>query len=145
MTRTADYPFHDPPAAPLFEAEEISGETVEGWRSMLQERASRFPGEAGSRLRRAYRYTRHGIDQYRDTFSFRQEVLDDSIGEYIAFVEWLAPYSETEGWVGYFRSHIDEVGAQPVLVYFKQGRVYMSDSTQSPKDIATGAPWPTEG
>jgi hypothetical protein len=144
MTRSADYPFHDPPAHPLFGAQDIDGEAVEDWRIMLHERESRFPGEAGSRLRPAYRYTQHGVDQYRYTFSFRQEVLDDAIGEYIALAQWLALYSETEGWVGYFRADLDDGGAQPVLLYFKQGRVYMSDSTQSPKDIATGAPWPTE-
>jgi hypothetical protein len=55
-------------------------------------------------------------------------------------VEWLAPYNE--GLVGYFRS---DLGVRPALLYFKQGRVYMSDITQTPRDIATGAPWPTEG
>ena len=108
---------------------------------MLQERDIRFPGEAGSRLRWAYRYTQYGVDQHRHTFSFRQEVPDDTMGDYIALVEWLAPYSETEGWVGYFRS---DIGEHPVLLYFKQGRVYMSDITQTPQDIATRAPWPTE-
>lgn len=142
MTRTDDYAFHDPPPHPVFEALEVNGEIVEDWRIMLQKRDTHFPGEAGGRVRRAYRYTQYGVDQHRYTFSFRQVVLDDAIGEYIALIEWLAPYSDTEGLVGYFRSDYDD---HPILLYFKKGQVYMSKITQTPQEIATGAPWPTDG
>lgn len=143
LARGAADPFYAPAADPPFAAEDISGQSVDAWRTMLRQQESRFPGEAGCRLRRVYRYTQQGVDQYRHTFSLRQEVLDDDIGAYLALVQWLAPYCETAGWVGYVRSDLDAAGAQPVLLYITQGRVYLSDSRQTPRDMATGAPWPT--
>ncbi len=38
------------------------------------------------------------------------------------FLHWLAPYSETEGFVGYTRC--DEVPERVDLIYFESGEVY---------------------
>src|SRR5262245_17099578 len=111
MARKADYPYNNPPAHSFFD---------EGWhwRYMLQmlPEETYSPGNVGSCFRRAYRA--EGV--YRYTLGFRCWMLDDTF-YWASFTDWLAPHSETEGCVGYYREEHDW---QPTLIYFKSGEVF---------------------
>ena len=130
MARTEDYEFSNPPRDDLFE-----GET---WREMLRSGCSYFAGETGAVLRNTLRYIKEKKEASKYTFSFRNCILDDEMGEYVVFVEWLTQYSENTGLVGYFRSVYSD---HPTLLYFRDGRVYISEIIGTPKDIRNGSPW----
>lgn len=133
MTRSEDYEFGDPPDHPFFKGEY--------WSNMLQIRTgtAHFPGEFGSIFRRTYRYTQADADVYRYTLSFRCHMLEEEFHEkWWAFAQWIAPYSETVGCVGYYREEFDW---QPTLIYFRDGKVYVCEVTQTPLDIQDGKPW----
>src|SRR5258706_7504208 len=122
MTRTRDYEFDNPPNAPFFEDEH--------WRDFFLHigEGFYFPGEAGSWLRQVYRYTRPvsqgGGDVFLYTFSLRYSGKDDSITTCFEFLDWLAPYSATQGFVGYW---IYEYGLNPWILYIQDGQVNISD------------------
>lgn len=126
MTRTEDYAFDTPPAGALF-----GGET---WRDMLRGSTTYFAGEAGAMFRKALRYVHGGAEVFRYTLSFRSDVLDDDMGEYGALIEWLATYSDSEGFVGYFRAKYAD---HPTLLYFRHGKVYASEATGVSEAIQT--------
>lgn len=135
MTRTTDATFDDPPTADIFEGE--------WWRTALQTVAMSYPfaGEGGSALRYAYRYTRGGEAVYRYTLSYRGVVSLDVLAEYFYFLLWLAPYSETQGCVGYYRNEEGDHLASPELLYFRDGRVALLTVSGVPQDLETGEPW----
>ena len=112
----------------------------DSWRTMLSDvNDQRYPGVAGTIIRKAYRHTQAGTDVYRTTFCFRCTVLDDSFYEtWWLFCECIAPHVETAGWVGYYR---EEFKLHPTLMYFRGGKVYICEVTQSPLDIRDGQPW----
>ncbi len=130
MTRIDDYEFNDPPDEDLFK-----GET---WKYMLQGTVTGFPGKAGSRFRYVFRYQQGDEDVFQHTLSFRSYVLDDSFYEYLLLAQWLAPYSLTRGYVGFFRTEYDD---HPTLLYFKAGKLYTAEVIDTPKDIETGSVW----
>jgi hypothetical protein len=123
MTRTEDYEFNNPPEGAFFEGD--------SWRTCLfcENEWFSFPGEAGRFLRSAYRYNRSfnegGAAVYLYTLSFRCESKDDGLIEYIDIVEWLAPYSATRGFVGYW---IYEYSQTPTLIYILNGHTQYSDA-----------------
>ena len=117
MTRTEDYVFDSPPQHEFFNSE--------GWQSFLQihPNYSCAPGLVYSEFRKAYRYTQNKVDVSYYTLSFRRCMHDD-VEFYIlwwAFLDWLARYTNTEGFGGYYR---EEFTLHPPLIYFKEGKVY---------------------
>lgn len=112
---------------------------VDDWLYILRKEEARIPGELGSVFRRAYRYTQSGQDVYRYTLGFRVFLLDDYFYEvYESFLKWLAQYSETTGFVGYWR---EEADLHPILIYFKNGKVYFSEKNDRPLEITEGEAW----
>src|SRR5215813_2287357 len=77
-----------------------------------------FPGEGAATLRRVGRYYRPlsegGAEVSFYTFSVRCEDSDDGLTAYIEFFDWLAQYSRTQGFVGYWQYEYTE---HPTLVY----------------------------
>src|SRR5438067_9770120 len=117
MTRSEEFDFDDPPSYPWFEAGE--------WREILQTdpEATHMPGNQWAVFRRAYRFTQYGVDQYRWTLSFRCEMSDDPFYEdWWEFAHWLACWSDTQGFVGYYR---EEFERSPTLIYFLDGKVHI--------------------
>jgi hypothetical protein len=45
-------------------------------------------------------------------------VLDDELADYFQLCEWIAPYSETQGFVRYFRNELTD---SLLLLYFRAG------------------------
>jgi enamine deaminase RidA (YjgF/YER057c/UK114 family) len=149
MTRSEDYTFENPPSHPFFE--------YEGWENRLTGNMYRFPGESFATLRSAYRYSLPTIkgsgDVYFYTYSFRLETLDDSLIVYIEFLSWLALYSETSGYIGYWISD----GIRDLTpIYFRNGKVHFSEWDQenvfivtklkdepmsNRQNISSGTPW----
>ncbi len=109
----------------------------EFWDTLLSDaRLPWFPGEGGAVLRRVSRYFRPA-NQGREevffyTFSFRCEGNDDGITDFIEFLDWIAHYSHTQGFVGYLQDEYDE---HPTLVYFKQGKLMLSDTPPPPQEV----------
>src|SRR5262249_36595778 len=66
------------------------------------------------------------------TFSVRCEDSDDGISAYIEFFDWLAQYSRTQGFVGYWQYENDE---HPTLVYFQRGRFALAEVQIPPKHV----------
>ncbi len=123
MTRTQDYEFNDAPDGVFFEDDY--------WRTCLScsNEGFYFPGEAESTFRLAYRYNRSfndgGAEVYLYTLSIRCESNDDGISTYVDLAGWLAPYSKTQGFVGYW---IYEYSGEPTLVFFSNGQLFISDA-----------------
>jgi hypothetical protein len=152
MTRAEDYEFHDPPEHPLFQyrdtddtddvtddTDDTDGphpETHEPWRNMLRmvERHA-TPG-----VSRCVLGTRRNLADTHDTptLSLHYEGTEDDLALFSLFAEWIAPYSSTLGWVGYFRSRYD---LYPTLLYFREGLVYLSNDEQKPVDLQHDMPW----
>jgi hypothetical protein len=133
LTRTEDYAFE-----PLSDHDFFDGDD---WRAFLQpdDDWACAPGLVWSDFRQAYRYTQYGEDVYRATISFRRTMHDD-VEFYIlwfAFLDWIAPYSETVGFVGYYR---ESFSLHPTLVYFNHGNIYKVDITEMPIGIG-GQGW----
>jgi hypothetical protein len=127
MTRTEEETFEHAPMHELFEQQ--------GWQDMLRSGERRaFAGV--SRCELATRRDLGGMDTY--TLSITYEGGDDDLMLFTMFAEWIAPYSSTVGWVGYFRAEHD---LYPTLLYFKHGRVYLSHDEQKPLDMEDDRPW----
>lgn len=88
-----------------------------------------------------YRYNnpivQGGADVLRDTLTLRQGCIDDTYGDWLQFLMWLAQYSETEGFVGYIQEEYDPT---PTLIYFKKKEMFMEEAPY-PTKSATGVPW----
>ena len=119
LTRTEDYAFDGAPPAPIAEYWERDDP---GWRQLLQKRDALWYG-AGSAISQfavapPWRQTT-SVTQY--TLTIRTDAGEaDFYQLWSQFFQWLAPYSATEGWVGYYR---EEGNREPTLLYFEQGRV----------------------
>jgi hypothetical protein len=132
MTRSEEYEFSDPPSHPWFESDDE-------WRETLQAdpEATHLPGNQWTVFRQAYRYTQHGVDQYRWTLSFRREMLDDEFYEdWWQLADWLARWSETQGFVGYYR---EEFNRSPTLIYFLDGQAAIVEVTAEPVPLSAGS------
>ena len=117
MTRSEDYSFDSPPDHEFFKDKD--------WRRFLeiQPNYSCAPGLVYSEFRKAHRYEQDNVLVYYYTFSFRRCMHDDvefNISLW-SFLNWLARYSDTEGFIGYYR---EEFTLHPTLMYFKNGKVY---------------------
>lgn len=98
-----------------------------------------FPGVFGSVLLNAHQYGVADKHIYRYTFCCRSRMLDDTFyQEWWEFAGWLAQYSETVGWVGYYR---EEDALHPTLLYFRDSKVYISEITQAPVGLLDGETW----
>ena len=87
-----------------------------------------FPGDSMASLRSAYRgifpSTDDGGKVYRQTLSFRTETIDDGLDTYLHFLEWLALYIDTQGFIGYLHCEYDK---SPMLIYIDSGRLDLVD------------------
>ncbi|HLW00888.1 MAG TPA: hypothetical protein VKT82_19670 [Ktedonobacterales bacterium] len=107
----------DLPAHPLFHTSR--------WESVLNAGSFYFPGAPYSRL-----ITSEATGQARLTVRSNLKNYGSEI-EY--FVQWLAPYSTSEGFVGYYRY---EEAARPTLIFFHNGRARIETArgSDSPDD-----------
>jgi hypothetical protein len=135
MTGTHNHEFNNPPDAEFFQDDD--------WRTFLVCDSSGFvfPGEAHASLLRAYRHTRPfvegGEDVFVHTLSFRCQGYDEGIIYHLKFLEWLAQYSSTKGFVGYFIYEHDE---NPTLIYLRDGLIYTAEPQRS-RDIHNEELW----
>ncbi len=126
MTRTDDYAFNDPPDHPFFESFELpDGEVYDTWRDIFQCREGYTPGVFGSSLHEAYRGERYGQRIVVPTLDVHCYVLDDELGDYLQLCEWLAPYSETQGFVGYLRNELTD---SLLLLCFRAGALIVREA-----------------
>jgi hypothetical protein len=135
MARVEDYTFDSPPDHDFFK--------VDGWRDWLRTKVACAPGFVGCEFRKVYRYTQQNVDYYRYTLSFRRCMHDD-VAFYVLwwlFLPWLAPYSETTGYVGYYR---EEYTLHPTLIYFKNSKVCVNEITQNPIGLLEKESWSDE-
>src|SRR5258708_27216939 len=136
MTRTENYAFDKPPGHKFFQNDD--------WRNFLKisQEWTCAPGFVGSDFRKTHQYTTEdGNDVYWYSLSFRRTMHDD-VEFYVLwwdFLNWIAPYSLTSGYVGYCR---EQYTINPTLIYFKRGRgiVYLYDVQGIPKGL-NGESW----
>ena len=128
-TREAEFDEDDLPEHEFFEDE--------FWADLLQltrhETMGSFPGNAISTFFQEYRYTRDGEDVYLHTLHFRRYIPAEAYNDHLSFLQWLAPHSETEGFVGYVHA---EHSLHPELIYFQNRQPYVVDTKR-----ITWFPW----
>ena len=132
LVRTEDDAFDDAPDHEFFRQE--------GWSDVLQQAPedTYCPGDLFRTFRRAYRFSRQGVDQYRHTLAFRTYMVDDGFYELFYYlIDWLAMHSDTEGFVGYYR---EELAWWPELIFFKNGAAYLREAKESPRPMRDDAP-----
>jgi hypothetical protein len=98
------------------------------WKGLLEinnEWVNRIPGDGFVSLRLVPDYDAENADKLRYTFTFRNQIHGDGLSEYVNIAEWLRQYSETRGYVGYFRSQYSEY---PYLMYFWNDKVDIVDT-----------------
>ncbi len=127
MTRADDYDFNGPPSHPFFASVELyDGEAYDTWRHILQCGEGYTPGVFGSSLHEAYRGDQPGGQQIvAPTLDVHCYVLDDEMGDYFELCKWLAPYSETQGFVGYLRNELTD---SLLLLYFRAGALVIHEA-----------------
>jgi hypothetical protein len=122
LTRTEDYAYDGPPPEPVIGY--APDDEDPWWRQMLQNRDALWygTGSAISVLAAAPAWRR---DTAQYTLTIRSEALDDDFYQiWLGMFIWLAQYSATEGWVGYYR---EEANLHPTLIYFRGGHVFYYD------------------
>lgn len=139
MTRTAAYVFDDPPDHPYFQSE--------NWRTVLQGEGapSSFAGDFRCFFRSTIvthfpeAYISSIRRYYHHTLNIRRCMHDDEFAEsaWWELVAWLALYSKTVGFVGYFCTESDST---PTLIYFRHGAAYCQKIEEKPEPITEGAP-----
>lgn len=104
MTRTEDYPFNKPPEHPFFQ--------IEGWIDILLSYSSE------------HKINFFHYDHITETYQLNiRASIKNYNQEYEHFLDWLAPSSETEGFVGYMICEVDD---DPILIYFEGGKAYLA-------------------
>jgi hypothetical protein len=122
LTRTEDYAYDGPPPQPVIGYSDDDNDPW--WRQMLQGRGALWYG-AGSAISVFADTSSWRRDHAQYTLTIRSDALDDDFYQiWFRMFVWLAQYSATEGWVGYYREEADQ---QPTLIYFRQGQVYYYD------------------
>lgn len=127
ITQSEGYDPSNPPASPFTQQNhpDLAGPL---WHMFEEYSGSTdFPGETGAVLRSVYRHNRPAVEGGGLVFShslcFRYFERDDGFwGPYLDLIMWVAPYSESEGCVGYYRASWDNL---PTLIYFSSGRAYL--------------------
>ena len=87
----------------------------EDWEALLKSEnggMTMFPGIAVSELRTAFRGN-DPLDQggeaiYRNTFCYRNEISGDGLDTLMEFFDWIQPYVETQGLIGYIRNEYEQ-------------------------------------
>lgn len=138
MTRDDEYEFTNIPQHDFFK--------TEGWDNFLRPEKLAV-GEVwtcapGLIAREFKRKTRPGpynsrVEYY--TLSFRRTMHDDMefYIQWWQFLFWIASYSDTTGFVGYYRESAD---LHPDLIYFKDGAVFLSRVKSVPEGMR-GESW----
>jgi len=113
---------------------------MDGWQNIFQSKpeATHCPGDLYKTFRSAHRFTRQNVKHFRHTLGFRCYMLDDQFYDlFYPLVSWLAPQSETKGFVGYYREELEWC---PTLIFFKGGEVYFHEAKEAPRPMRTEAP-----
>ncbi len=72
---------------------------------------------------------------YSDIYALNVFTGLKNSGELERFLYWLAPYSETQGFVGYEKC---EVGEDPKIIYFFAGKAYLAEvNSQNRVEVTT--------
>ncbi len=133
LTRTEDYAYDGAPPPPIVDYWENDDL---GWHQLLQDRgALGYVAGSGVSLFAVMPPWRQTTAATQYTMTIRTDTLDDDFDQlWFPMFMWLAQYSATEGWVGYYR----EAGHRdPTLLYFEQGRVNFN---QFPNPLAEEPP-----
>src|SRR5215208_5033699 len=108
MTREAEYKFANPPDHNFSHYES-------DWRHFLHDMFDHrvVPGLIASKLERKSHdiVAKPSIDYYE--ISFRRSLHDVEFPMWFEFLHWIAPYSDTVGFVGYYR---EEYTLNPSLI-----------------------------
>jgi hypothetical protein len=100
--------------------------TFEAWPWLLDGRTNYFPGDSFALLR--------SDEKEPHTFRFTARTMVRGGEEMIAaFLHWLAPYCETQGFVGYTRC--DETSDWIDLIYFDNGDAYYNSIALSDNPV----------
>jgi hypothetical protein len=126
-----DYP-------PTYSHSELRVHTNDPEEFMLEGGYTHFPGEYGAALRKVYRYNRsvnEGAEPvYTWMLSFRVASDVHEFGDYWEFASTVARYSESEGFVGYYRFDYADT---PTLFYCKNGKLLSYDVPWVPENLKT--------
>ena len=107
---------------------EASFFVTEEWRGLLvvsNNLMSSFPGATQSALFSGFANNSPQYETLRHTLTFRDEILLDSLHLYYFFLDWIASYAETTGFIGYVHS---QYNAYPSLLLFKDGRLELHNT-----------------
>ena len=138
LTRDEEYEFTDIPDHRFFE-------TV-GWNDFLRPEATAVgevwtcaPGLTAREFRKKTRFGPNNTTSEYYTLSFRRTMHDDVQFNihWWDFLDWIAPYSDTTGYVGYYR---EKYSLHPDLIYFKNGRLFWVSVEGIPQGFE-GANW----
>jgi hypothetical protein len=136
MTREDEYEFADVPDHRFF--------TIEGWNNFLRPEKDAMgevwtcaPGFVVSEFQKKTQYGPHNTNWEYYTLSFRRTMHDDVEFNvhWWDFLDWIAPYSDTTGYVGYYR---EEFTLHPKLIYLKNGRLFWVIVEGVPQGIEGG-------
>jgi hypothetical protein len=79
-------------------------------------------------VKHQYRFTQNGQDEYLYELFARIFVRDDDFNTIFKFCTYFAQFADNEGFVGYYQN-VDNLNAQPELLYFQNGNVTVKDIT----------------
>ncbi|GHO64141.1 hypothetical protein KSC_030330 [Ktedonobacter sp. SOSP1-52] len=120
LVRTHEYPFDAPSDHPFFEAEALfEGEQYEAWRTILQIDPDQGYGYFSRFFRQrdnAQWFTPSGPPYI---LSFQIAIHDDAEGGVWRLLQWLAPISDSQGFVGYSIRQGHGLSEHPTLWYFE--------------------------
>jgi len=98
-----------------------------------QEETGWLPGADVAELRRQYRTTRLGVDNYAWALHARCCWYDDERDHvWWDMAAWLAPYAAEEGYAGFYREESEDV---PTVLLVRGGRAHEWRPGQEPKAI----------
>ena len=96
-------------------------------------------GDAICSFRRAYRFSRSGVDHYQYALHLRcSEKLETIFEVVLPFAMWIAKWSDQNEWVGNYK---EESSRHPTLLYIHGGELYRREVSEPPQRASDGAIW----
>lgn len=132
LCRKEDYKFESLPNHPFFESDDEVLE-AQRWRYIF-DRGSYLGDFGGVSFTELYHHKSRRESFYTLTIRCVEQTLLDFIQLHFKFLEWLAPYVNTDytnqEFIGYIRAdNVDNT--DPILIYFKDGVVYLSVTSKN--------------
>ncbi|QGJ69478.1 Hypothetical protein PBC10988_11600 [Planctomycetales bacterium 10988] len=93
-----------------------------------------FAGRFYAKLDRTHQFIVDGKDHYQDSFSMRANIHGDCYGYHLEFLEWLLPYCETEGFLGYER---EEFSSRITQYFHFNGELCRLKTEENPVNLNT--------